>query len=394
MPSAQRLHLAHSVSKKKHLLSRSLQTSKGQRDEKIAELEALIRTISMGKYMWESTFDAITNPVMIVSPDYKILRANRAAARAAKVDVRKITGTICYQTLAGSDKPCPGCPLSSTLKTNTAHVSSLEPFKKSGHQYQVNAYPILPSQNGQEVVLHYRDVTEEKDLQRQLMHSEKMAAIGMLAGGIAHEINNPLGGILAFAQLAMREIPTSHEAQSDLKEIEEAALRCKRIVQDLLDFSRQNRDEVMVEVDLNETIRKIVPLLQVQARTSRIENVIQLGDNLPPLRGSFHKLQQVFLNLVANAYQAMGKGGVMKLATYFDARKHRVCAEVSDNGPGIPTDHLDKIFDPYFTTKDQGKGTGLGLSITYGIVQEHRGKIEVKSGKGAGTQFLLSFPAA
>lgn len=364
------------------------------KDKKIAELESLIQTISVGKYMWESTFDAITNPVMIVSPDYKILRANRAAARASKVDVRKITGTICYQTLAGSDKPCQGCPLPSTLRTRSSHVSSLEPFKKSGHHYQVNAYPIIPAQEGEEVVLHYRDVTEEKELQRQLMHSEKMAAIGMLAGGIAHEINNPLGGILAFAQLAMRDLPAVHEAQGDLKEIEEAALRCKRIVQDLLDFSRQNRDEVMIEVNLNDAIQKIVPLIQVQARTSQIDNIIDLAPGLPQIRGSAHKLQQVFLNLAANAYQAMTHGGVLTIRTFLDQQKNRVCALISDNGPGIPNDHMDKIFDPYFTTKDQGKGTGLGLSITYGIVQEHQGKIEVENKKEGGTQFLISFPLA
>lgn len=364
-----------------------------KKEKEIGELSALVATISRGKYMWESTFDAITNPVMIVSRDYKVLRANKAAAREAAIDVRTMIGQTCFETLAGRDDPCPGCPLRETIAASRDRYSALQPFRKNGKQYDVNAYPLGSLGDVEQAVVHYRDVTEEKDLQRKLMQSEKMAAIGMLAGGVAHEINNPLGGILAFTQLIMRDLGQGHTSQNDLKEIEEAALRCKRIVQDLLDFSHQNREEVFGPVQINDVIRKIVPLVSVQARASHIQFDILQDENLGFVRGSPHKLQQVFLNLVANACQSMRNGGRLILKTFaMNDGPPRVCAEISDTGSGIPSEHLDRIFDPYFTTKDHGEGTGLGLSISYGIVKDHGGQIQVKSEPGKGSTFLVSFP--
>lgn len=371
-----------------------LDSPRSASEKKIKELEELVETISRGKYMWESTFDAITSPVMIVSSDYVIERANLAAAKAANMDVRQMVGTTCYEKLAGFSEPCHGCPLEKTLKAKESFFHTLEPFAKSGRQYEVNVYPLKSMDKSRQAVLHYHDITEEKKLQRQLLQSEKMAAIGMLAGGVAHEINNPLGGILAFAQLAMRDLASDHATQKDLKEIEEAALRCKRIVQDLLDFSRQNKEEVFGPVQLNDVIKKVMPLIQVQARTSQIDVETHLTSPLQAICGNFHKLQQVILNLVTNAYQAMKSkgGGRLTLKTYSPKNEKKVYAEVSDTGPGIAEGHLEKIFDPYFTTKNQGEGTGLGLSISYGIVQEHGGQIDVKSTFKKGTTFVLSFP--
>lgn len=363
------------------------------KDQKMKELESLIQTISRGKYMWESTFDAITSPVTIISTDYSIQRANKAAASAAKIDVRQLIGKKCYEILAGFSEPCRGCPLKETLKAKNPMFFLLGPFKKSSKQYEVNSYPLGSASDMEQVVMHYRDVTEEKKLQRRLVQSEKMAAIGMLAGGVAHEINNPLGGILAFVQLAIRDLPADHSAQADLKEIEDAALRCKQIVQDLLDFSRQSKEEEMTSVQLNKVLKKIIPLIQVQARSNRIEVAYELDPDLKLVRGNAQKLQQIFLNLVTNAYHAIGKGGELTLKTYMSQDRKMVCAHVSDSGPGIPPDHLGKIFDPYFTTKGQGEGTGLGLSISYGIVQEHGGHIEVKNNEDSGATFILSFPA-
>lgn len=370
----------------------SFQSILNKQEEKIQELKDLVEKISRGKYMWESTFDAITDPVMIVSEDYKIQRANLAAANKAQMDVRKMIGTQCYESLAGFTSPCRGCPLSNTLKVQKSHSQTLDRFFKTEREYHVHAYPLYRDATRREVVLHYRDVTDERELQSQLVHSEKMAAIGTLAGGVAHEINNPLGGILAFVQLVMRDLGSDHPCHHDLKEIEESALRCKRIVQDLLEFSRQNRDDTLGPVQLNEVLKKNLLLVSVQANANRIEIIQNLAPSLPLIRGNFHKLQQVFLNLITNAYQAMDKGGRLTLKTYADSDLNRVVAQVIDTGTGIPEEHLDKIFDPYFTTKKQGEGTGLGLAITYGIVQEYLGRIDIKSQKGKGTTFSLSFP--
>ncbi|OGP08884.1 MAG: hypothetical protein A2048_02280 [Deltaproteobacteria bacterium GWA2_45_12] len=365
-----------------------------EQEKKIRDLEQLVETIGRGKYMWESTFDAIADPVMIVSPEYKILRANKAAANAGNIDVRKMIGTTCYETLAGFKKPCRGCPLKETIKSKSNQTFSLDPFLNGGRHYQVHSYHIRSELAPDQVVLYYRDVTQEKKLHRELLQIEKMAAIGTLAGGVAHEINNPLGGILAFVQLVMREIAKDHPSQNDLKEIEEAALRCKRIVQDLLDFSRQHRDEKFGPIILNDIIEKMVPLIKIQAKNIGVEINLKFDPHLLPVEGSSHKLQQVFLNLITNAYYAMKKGGVLTIKTYMNASKTKVLCDVNDTGEGIPSAISDKIFDPYFTTKKQGEGTGLGLSITYGIIQEHKGHIDVFSKLGVGTTFTFSFPVS
>lgn len=370
----------------------NLATQIAQQKQRIHELESLIKTISRGKYMWESTFDAITSPVTIVSSDFIIERANLEASRIAGVDVRNLIGKVCYETLAGFSSPCKGCPL---LQAGASvRGTPLETFRKSGLEFEVTAYPLERGHQDESgsVVLHYQDITQQKKLRRQLLQSEKMAAIGTLAGGVAHEINNPLGGILAFAQLIMRELNEEHSCQSDLKEIENAALRCKRIVQDLLEFSRQNPEEEMEVISLNDAIRKTLPLIKVQVKMGRLALDLKLADELPQIFGNSHKLQQVFLNIVTNAAQAMGDLGRIDIKTFFDEARQRVGIEIADTGPGIPNENMNKIFDPYFTTKGQGEGTGLGLAISYSIIQEHNGDVTVKSELNKGTAFIMSFP--
>lgn len=358
-------------------------------DDELQKLRDLLKTIERAKQMWQATFDAISEPVLIVNNQYQVVRANLASAHASGIDVKEFAGKNCYRVLAGRDEPCPHCPLSKALQGVPDVEADLGSFA-NGRQYHVSAYP-LPGELGSspQIVLHYRDISEEKELQRKLFQSEKMAAIGTLAGGVAHEVNNPLGGILAFTQLVMKELGPQHSCYEDLKEVEEATLRCKRIVQDLLDFSRQNYDEEMSSLDLNSVIEKVVKLTRVQTKNSQIETVVELGE-LDVIWGSYHKLQQVFLNLITNAMQAMSQGGKLEIKSW--QKDGQAFVSVADNGSGIKPENLGKIFDPYFTTKENGLGTGLGLSISYGIVQDHKGKMEVLSQWSVGTTFKLSFP--
>lgn len=359
--------------------------------QKIAELEKLVQTISLGKYMWESTFDAISDPVLIVTQDYKVARANLAAAKNSGSHVRELIGQNCFEKFAGFEKPCVGCPLQKSIQTSAPQSCELKAFKNGGKRYQVQAYPLQHAhEEVSQTILYYRDVTEEKALQQQLLHSEKMAAVGTLAGGVAHEINNPLGGILAFTQLVLRDLGREHSSYTDLKHIEEATLRCKKIVQDLLDFSRKEREEEMTSVDINEVIGKVVPLVAMQAKAVGVQIIAKLAEGMPPVRGHVHKLQQIFLNLLNNACQATKNGGDVVIATRLNGGSVQVI--VSDKGVGISPDIIGKIFDPYFTTKPQGEGTGLGLSITYGLVREHQGIIDVKSSLGQGTTFTVELP--
>lgn len=361
--------------------------------DRIKALEELIETISRGKLQWESTFDVISDPVVIIDENYIIARANRGLASACGQDVRKVIGKKCYEVFAGYKRPCPGCPVAETLKEKKPCEAELDPFPLNKRQYHANVYNLPFREKGkQEVVLHYRDVTDERELQRQLMQADKMAAVGTLAGGIAHEINNPLGAILAHVQLASSELDKLHPTQEFLKEIQDAVLRCKKIVRDLLDFSRQNFDEQMEILNLNQVIRKTMDLIGVNFKQAQIQVEEDFQKNLPQVYGHFHKLLQMAINLVTNAIQAMrATGGTLKLKTYVNERG-QICFEVKDTGTGISPEHMNKIFNPFFTTKEQGEGTGLGLSICYKIVQEHGGKIEVENHPEGGTCFLISLP--
>ena len=361
--------------------------------DKVSSLEQLTATLSRAKYMWESTFDAIGDPVLIIDSDYTILRANLAAADRSHNDIRNMVGRKCYEIFAKRDGICPLCPLQSTLKRNTPNNTWIDQLMK-GRDFQVNSYPYVdPASSREAVVHHYREVTEEKRLQRKLVQSEKMAALGMLAGGIAHEINNPLGGILAFAQLIMRDLDDKSPVKDDLKEIETAALRCKQIVEDLLNFSRQSHGNIKEAFSVNDIIRKILPLMRLKLRSQQVELETTFDGTDPHVRGYPTRLQQVVLNLLTNAAQAINQKGTIAIRTQCDDERNVVTIQVNDSGHGIAPEDIDRIFDPYFTTKEAGEGTGLGLSICYSIVSEHDGQIKVNSEVGKGTQFNVILPA-
>lgn len=360
--------------------------------DKLANLEHLAATLSRAKYMWESTFDAIGDPVMIIDANYTILRANLAAADRSGHDIREMIGQKCYDVFAHRNEICPLCPLQSTLQRRSPNNIWIDQLMGE-RDFQVNSYPYEDAAaHTPAVVHHYREVTEEKRLQRKLVQSEKMAALGMLAGGIAHEINNPLGGILAFAQLIMRDLEPGSPLRDDLKEIEGAALRCKQIVEDLLNFSRQSQDSEKMVFSVNEVVQKVLPLMRLKLHTQQIELETDLDHSNPQVLGYPTRLQQVILNLLTNAAQAIESAGRIRIRSCLDKAHHRVEIQVEDNGRGIAAADLDRIFDPYFTTKEAGEGTGLGLSICYSIISEQDGQIKVKSEVGQGTCFTVVLP--
>ncbi len=236
-----------------------------------------------------------------------------------------------------------------------------------------------------------RAYRELRATQEQLVQSGKMAAVGRLAGGVAHELNNPLGGILGFTQAALLDTKENEPRYKDLKAIEEAALHCKGIVSGLLNFSRQTKGEFK-EADVNKTIEATLALVDHQTKLQNIEIVKNLSPKLSKVTGNFNQLQQVFLNMVTNARDAMPHGGKIFITTRNIARGKKVEATFLDTGSGIPEEHMDKLFEPFFTTKEPGKGVGLGLSVTYGIVKDHGGEIEVRNRKGAGAEFRIILP--
>jgi two-component system NtrC family sensor kinase len=241
-------------------------------------------------------------------------------------------------------------------------------------------------------VCSYREVTEEREVTRRQIENEKMIAIGNLAGGVAHEINNPLGGILAFSQLMKRDQGRSPSDLESLALIEESALRCKRIVESLLKFSRRSKVEDRRLFDLSKCVEDAAVLFRAQIKKypkAKLETKLSAG--LPPVYGDPSQLGQVTLNLLQNALQATPnhEGTVVVETGLRDAHCY---FKVSDKGCGIPEENLPRIFEPHFTTKPPGEGTGLGLSIAYRIVEDHGGHFVVESSISDGSDFTVMIP--
>ncbi len=226
--------------------------------------------------------------------------------------------------------------------------------------------------------------------QDQLVQSEKLASLGQLAAGVAHELNNPLATVLLYAGILERETPEGDPHCNDLAVLLRETQRCKTIVASLLDFARQHQVDAQ-EIDLNELIRSIVAVEQQKARYAQVEITTELDRKLPGIQADPVQLQAVFANLMSNAAEAMPAGGRLSIRTSIGPAG-MVTVEVEDSGEGIPPENLAKLFTPFFTTKPLGKGTGLGLAITYGIIKMHRGQIGVQTQVGRGTKFTFNLP--
>jgi len=252
--------------------------------------------------------------------------------------------------------------------------------------------PLLGKDN--EVIgrlLIINDLTERVNLEYQVIQADKLSSVGLLAAGVAHEVNTPLAVIASQAQMLMRQMDPDDPRIGTLEKISKQAFRASEIVNNLLKFSRTSGSDY-AELDLNRVIRETLSLLEPMLHASRIIVDTELSTSLPPIHGNAGKLQQVFINLIMNARDAMPEGGNLKVSTACE--NSCVHVEVSDTGVGIPPEYLSKIFDPFFTTKSKTRGTGLGLAVSYGIIREHAGRIDVESRAGRGTCFRLEFPVA
>jgi two-component system, NtrC family, sensor kinase len=233
-----------------------------------------------------------------------------------------------------------------------------------------------------------RDFTKERELQAQLVQTGKLAAVGKLAAGVAHEINNPLTGILAFAEDIHDELETGDPIRDDMNVIIRETLRCRDIVRNLLDFSRQDAP-VFKKADLNEIVKKSLILIEKLPRFRDIELNYEFGENLPKIKCDFKQIQQVIINLTMNAAEAMNGKGRIDLRTIDKAKQNYCAIEVVDDGPGVPGGLLNKVFEPFFSTKGT---SGLGLAVTWGIIERHHGSIEVEKSEFNGALFRVLLP--
>jgi two-component system NtrC family sensor kinase len=281
------------------------------------------------------------------------------------------------------------------------HPSQFNVVNKMGEEIPIQiSAALIYNGAGEEVAsvgiftdLRPRLLMEKKlqDTHLQLVSSEKMASLGKLAAGIAHEINNPLGGILIYSSLMMEDLSEEDPKRSDLARIVQEAGRCKDIVKSLLEFARQTEPK-KEPTDINRAINDGLFFLVNQALFHNIRIVKEFDPFLPLVRGNAGQLKQVFMNIIVNAAEAMHGNGTLTIRTLPSPDRKTVRIEFADTGEGIPEENLSRIFDPFFTTKDVGKGTGLGLATSYGIVQDHGGTITVTSKVGVGTSFIIELP--
>ena len=230
---------------------------------------------------------------------------------------------------------------------------------------------------------------ELKRMQAQMIQSEKMVAIGKLAAGVAHEINNPLTGVLTNSSLMLEDLPDDHPWREDIQTIVNETLRCRKIVKGLLDFSRQTKPQRTL-LELNQVVEDVLALVRNQTVFRSIRIVYDLDPHLPTVLADVDQIRQVVLNLVLNAAEAMVQGGELRIASSSDAPGKSVEVRVSDTGPGIPDEVRARIFEPFFTTKKTG--TGLGLAVAYGIMERHQGELRVETARGKGTTFTIRLP--
>jgi two-component system NtrC family sensor kinase len=341
-----------------------------------ARSQALVRAAQE----WRACFDAIGDPLAILkSGGCEVVRANTAFARAAGVAPVMLAGLRCTEHAYG-ELPCPSrCLMPAAGAEREATFGD--------RTWLVRSFPF--EDDGGALVVVFKDVTDEREVARRLFHAEKMSAVGQLAGGVAHEINNPLGGILAFAQLMSREERSDEDAEN-LRLIQDAAMRAKRIVESLLRFSRRPQPAEKGPVDLAQVAEEALVLVSPQMKGNDVE-VVRAFEPAVAL-GNANQLQQIALNLLVNALQAMHGRGKLRLAVGPSAQG-RVKLSVTDSGPGVRPEIAKRIFEPFFTTKPEGQGTGLGLSICYQIAEEHGGSIKLEATE-RGACFVLELPAA
>ena len=368
--------------------------------QKLAELEA--RTI---KDQWEQTFDAIDDVVTIHDQDMRIIRANRAAGALFQVDPVELIGRHCYEVFRGASEPCSECPELLSWITHTPQQANIY-HENLGKTFADASFPLVNETGIITGFVHIaKDITEYLKLEERLRQSQKMEAIGTLAGGIAHDLNNILVPILGYAELAEDRIAPDDPLTSDLRQIIKGALRAKDMVAQILTFSRKVPQKSQL-FQPHLVLLEALKLLQASL-PSTIKIETEIATDCGAILADPTQFHQVVINLCTNAYHAMQeKGGVLgvSLAKVIVGEEDSkvispefvpgdyIVLGVSDNGYGIENKTLERIFDPYFTTKGKGGGSGLGLSVVHGIVKSCQGQITVSSEPGKGTSFHVYLP--
>ena len=359
----------------------------------------LLQVLIQAKRDWEGTFDAIVDPVALLAPSGAVVRANLGFARVVGRNVQDIIG-LPYGPLVGPPLEDQTDPIAHSLEDGEPRTEETRYQALTGIQ-QVTTSPLRDGGEGmQGLVVILKDVADLKEQQERLLHASRMADIGLLAAGVAHEINTPLASIALRAESLLRSAEDPRLTAVDsfknfpryLKTIDEEIFRCKKIISALLEFSRARKPEIR-DVDLNLLAEKAADLVSHQMKLRQVALGLRLDPKLPTIAADDGQLRQALIALLMNALDACRAQGTVTIETASESAT-TVSLTVSDDGGGIPREILDKIFSPFFTTKPLGQGTGLGLAICHGVVAAHGGEIKVESEVGSGTRFSLVLPIA
>jgi len=356
----------------------------------IESLQNIVRLMN-SKELLQSVFDGITDVVILLDPEYRIKMVNKAFLEQHGLELDEILNQSLSDLPLKNSCPFKACKTPLSVLPQSPVVEQVQ--GQDNNIYEVTFYPLFSDQGTvHDVVCYTKNITEKKEVERRIQQTEKLVAVGQLAAGVAHEINNPLGVILCYTDL-LKENATGNEAlTNDIKIIERHAENCRRIVADLLDFSRSKKTRIDKQyVSVNEVVDNVLSMVQQQFLKKQIKLIRHLDHSLPPCLLDSSRMQQVLLNLIMNSAQAIGSNGKIVIST--GSGDNNILIEIEDDGPGINKDILNKIFDPFFSTKEPGQGTGLGLSVSYGIIHEHGGDIKVQSSPGQGARFIITMPS-
>jgi two-component system, NtrC family, sensor kinase len=357
------------------------------------------------KAQWEATFDAIREPVSVMSHDFTLLRINRSYAERSGTTPEKVIGRKCYEALFGRTTTCEGCAIAEGN-------FRLKPMKTSGHAvgadanviYDVFSQEVHLKSSDQGIYVNvYHDMSPQLRYERQIVESAKMAELGTIGSSIAHELNNPLGGMLSFLQLIKMDLGDNTDVtetwKDDINEMELGARRCRDIVQSLLGFTRKSSVDTVEQIDLREVVEQALNITELQTRAMGITVKQNLGEEPAIVRGQFNSLAQSIRHFLQNAQEAINErirsgdrtNGIIEVLLKTD-RGGTFEVEIKDNGAGFDNYVGDQIYDPLYTTKNPESNPGLGLTVAQQIVKDHGGVVEMNSIKGTGTTAKISLP--
>jgi len=362
----------------------------------------LFESTSRAEREWKQTFSAIRDAIAITGPDYRIVRANQAFLDMFGLPEEQVIGQRCCHLFYGATGPTPGFRCHQILRTQQATPVEVDNLVIPG-TYHISLFPLYGEDGEFRGLIHsVRDMSEERAMRDLMARNERLVAMGRLAASVAHEINNPLFSIRNCLALLEDAISDDEPSISFLHLAKGELDRLARTVRNLLDFIRPS-EEPWAFVDLNQVLERAIFLTEKQMEYAHVTAIRELSSDLPPLLASANQLTQVAINLILNAVEAMPNGGQLRIATRpgprwdnADVPSGRAVDTVqmifSDTGCGIAPEHMEAIFEPFFSTKDEVKGVGLGLPISHGIVKRHHGTIEVQSEVGMGSTFTVTLP--